>query len=49
MNKKCDKTFCLYHNTCIISEDYKIKKCNGVLSNKNPHSDKYQAITKKSE
>lgn len=46
MNKKCDNTSCIYHKTCLIDNFNRNPKCIGNLSNKNPHSDKYEAITR---
>ena len=46
MNKKCDNTNCIYHKTCLIDNYNREKRCSGNLSNKNPQSDKYEAITR---
>lgn len=41
MNKNCDKTFCIYHKTCLIKDIEQIKKCTGKLSEKNPMHPNY--------
>ena len=46
MNNKCDNINCIYHKTCLIDNYNREKRCTGNLSNKNPQSDKYEAITR---
>ena len=41
MNKNCDKDYCMYHKTCLIKDQEKIKKCTGKLSEKNPMHPNY--------
>lgn len=42
MNNRCDKEFCIYRKTCLITDIEKIKKCKGKLSEKNPHHTNYK-------
>ena len=46
MNKKCDNKTCIYHKTCLIDNYNRKPKCTGNLSNKNPQSSNYEAITR---
>lgn len=46
MNDKCNNKTCIYYETCLIDNFNRKRKCTGNLSNKNPNSNKYEAITR---
>ena len=46
MNKNCNNKKCYYYNTCLIDNFNRQVKCSGKLSNNNPHSPSFQAITR---
>lgn len=46
MNDKCNNKTCIYYKTCLIDNYNREKRCTGNLSNKNPHSSNYEAITR---